>query len=54
MKGIRHTNRSARRDETNAEMAPQAYGGAVISCAVVEVKPTGLKYEQMLVIRVLF
>jgi hypothetical protein len=40
IKGIRHVNLSARRDDTKAEMAPQAYGGAVISCAFVLVKPT--------------
>ena len=40
IKGIRHVNLSARREETRAEIAPQAYGGAVMSCAVVLVKPT--------------
>ena len=40
IKGIRHVNRSASREDTNAEIAPHAYGGAVMSCAVVLVKPT--------------
>lgn len=40
IKGIRHVNRSASREDSNAEIAPHAYGGAVMSCAVVLVKPT--------------
>jgi hypothetical protein len=39
MKGIRHLNRSAKSEDTSAEMAPQAYGGAVRSWARVDVKP---------------
>jgi hypothetical protein len=40
IKGMRHVNLSASKDDTNAEIAPHAYGGAVMSCAVVLVKPT--------------
>ena len=43
MNGIRQANLSARKDETRAEMAPQAYGGAVRSWAFVDVKPIFLR-----------